>query len=271
MIKDPAFDQGSTTSTAVPVALDFHVTPRTEQAIKDATVAAFELVDSQAMSFHLTKYGKAAIKRFRASPDSWAQMITQLAYVRLLRSLGQKRQGGTYESATTRRFYKGRTEVIRVVSSESEAFVQSMLDPHVPRNKRKALFMEAAKKHVETAKAAGSGQGFDRHLLGLKKLMEKDEVGTVALFDDPVVKRSQHWVLSTSAVFSGIFEAYGWGEVVPDGFGVAYMTGFDGVFSPQRFSDLSLKGFFQIVSCIPLHRGRKCQTRSSATRLPKQQ
>jgi carnitine O-acetyltransferase len=228
MIKDPAFDQGSESSTAVPASLDFHVTPQTEKAIKDATVAAFELIDSQAMSFHLTKYGKAAIKKFQTSPDSWAQMIIQLAYTRLLRSLGQKRQGGTYESATTRKFYKGRTEVIRVISSESDAFVESMLDPRVPRSKRKALFREAAKKHIETAKDAGSGQGFDRHIMGLKKVMEKDEVGTVALFDDPVVKRSQHWALSTSAIFSGIFEAYGWGEVVPDGFGVAYMTGFDG-------------------------------------------
>ena len=230
MIKDPAFDQGSETSTAVPVVLDFHITPRTEQAIKDATLAAFELVDSQTMSFHLTKYGKAAIKKFQASPDSWAQMIIQLAHARLLRSLGQKRQGGTYESSTTRKFYKGRTEVIRVVSSESDAFVQSMLQPRISWSKRKALFREAARKHVETARSAGSGQGVDRHILGLKKLMEKDEIGTVALFDDPVVKRSQHWVLSTSAIFSGVFEAYGWGEVVPDGFGVAYMTGFDGAF-----------------------------------------
>ena len=228
MIKDPAFDQGSESSSALPVALDFHITPKTEQAIEAATSAAFQLVDSQAMSFHLTKYGKAAIKKFQTSPDSWAQMIIQLAYARLLNSLGQKRPGGTYESASTRKFYKGRTEVIRTISSESDAFVESMLDPHAPWTKRKTLFKEAAKKHIETAKAAGSGQGIDRHILGLKKMMEKDEVGTVALFDDPVFKRSQHWVLSTSAVFSGIFEAYGWGEVVPNGFGVAYMTGFDG-------------------------------------------
>ena len=232
MIKDPAFDQGSRSSMAVPEALDFYVTPQTEQFIKDATIAAFNLVDSQAMSFHLTKYGKATIKGFQTSPDSWAQMIIQLAYSRLLRSLGQNRQGGTYESAATRKFYKGRTEVIRSVSSESDAFVESMLDPHAPWSKRRALYREAAKKHIETAKAATSAQGIDRHLMGLKKVMEKGEVGTVALFDDPVFKRSQHWVLSTSAVFSRIFEAYGWGEVVPDGFGVAYMTGFDGTSSP---------------------------------------
>ena len=236
MIKDPAFDQGSSSSTAVPEALDFYVTPQTEQSIKDATIAAFNLVDSQAMSFHLTKYGKATIKGFQTSPDSWAQMIIQLAYSRLLRSLGQNRQGGTYESAATRKFYKGRTEVIRSVSSESDAFVESMLDPHSPWSKRRALYREAAKKHIKTAKAATSAQGIDRHLMGLKKVMEKGEVGTVALFDDPVFKRSQHWVLSTSAVFSRIFEAYGWGEVVPDGFGVAYMTGFDGTSAPVHWA-----------------------------------
>jgi len=48
-----------------------------------------------------------------------------------------------------------------------------------------------------------------------------------AFLDDPVVKRSSYWVLSTSAVFSKHFPVYGWGEVVPDGFGVAYMTGYD--------------------------------------------
>lgn len=272
MIKDPAFDQGSETSSVFPVALDFHVTPKTEQAIKDATAAAFQLVDSQTMSFHLTKYGKAAIKRFQTSPDSWAQMIIQLAYARLLNSLGQNRKGSTYESASTRKFYKGRTEVIRTISSESDAFVQSMLDPHTPWSKRKALFKEAAKKHIETAKAAGSAQGIDRHLLGLKKVMEKDEVGTVALFDDPVYKRSQYWVLSTSAVFSGIFEAYGWGEVVPDGFGVAYMTGFDGtapIFCLYHLCSYQKRFASQIILCIPSRPGRKCRTRPFVRRLRK--
>ena len=49
------------------------------------------------------------------------------------------------------------------------------------------------------------------------------------LYADPVYKRAKTWVLSTSAVFSKHFHPYGWGEVVPNGFGVAYMTGFDGM------------------------------------------
>jgi carnitine O-acetyltransferase len=48
------------------------------------------------------------------------------------------------------------------------------------------------------------------------------------MFNDPLYARSKHWILSTSAIFSKHFPVYGWGEVVPDGFGVAYMTGYDG-------------------------------------------
>ena len=80
------------------------------------------------------------------------------------------------------------------------------------------------------------------------------------MFEDPVVKRASHWVLSTSALFSRYLREYGWGEVreysfcyphtrltgillrcavlkqqvVPDGFGVAYITGFDGTSFPTE-------------------------------------
>jgi carnitine O-acetyltransferase len=226
-LKDPRFDHGSASPThSTPTPLDFNLASKSHAAIEKATKAAHQLIETQAMSFHLTSYGKAAIKKFGVSPDSWAQMIIQLAYARLLKSTGQKRNGGTYESASTRKFYKGRTEVIRVVSSESDAFVQSMLTPGTNSLEKKRLFMEAVKTHITTAKNAGSGNGFDRHLKGLKELAKKGE--QIELFDDPVYKRSSNWVLSTSAIFSSGFRAYGWGEVVPEGFGVAYMTGFDG-------------------------------------------
>jgi carnitine O-acetyltransferase len=57
----------------------------------------------------------------------------------------------------------------------------------------------------------------------------KEGEPTPAIFSDPLYLRSSRWVLSTSAIFSKYFKVYGWGEVVPDGFGVAYMTGFDGM------------------------------------------
>ena len=58
--------------------------------------------------------------------------------------------------------------------------------------------------------------------------MLKDGEEMPNIFKDELVGRSSYWKLSTSAVFSKHFGPYGWGEVVPDGFGVAYMTGFDG-------------------------------------------
>jgi carnitine O-acetyltransferase len=42
-------------------------------------------------------------------------MVIQLAYARLLAATGKAREGGTYEAASTRKFFKGRTEAIRYV------------------------------------------------------------------------------------------------------------------------------------------------------------
>ncbi|KAG6833240.1 hypothetical protein H0H87_009861 [Tephrocybe sp. NHM501043] len=226
MLANPAFDHGSPASSSsfVPTPLDWQITPAITEAIAKADAAAIELIESQELGFLLTPYGKAAIKKFGVSPDSWAQMIVQLAYRRLIGV--HQRVGGTYEAATTRKFDKGRTEAIRVVTSESDAWVASMDNSNIGNDERRKLFTAATKKHVELAKNAGNGLGVDRHLFGLKKLL-KDGEEVPELFSDPVFLRSSYWVLSTSAIFSKHFPVYGWGEVVPDGFGVAYMTGYD--------------------------------------------
>lgn len=89
------------------------------------------------------------------------------------------------------------------------------------------------------------GEGVDRHMLGWLicslqvhqlisyrspglRLSKPSSLSAPALFTDPLYTRSSHWTLSTSAIFSSRLGVYGWGEVVPDGFGVAYMTGFHG-------------------------------------------
>lgn len=117
-----------------PVPLDFQLTPQLHSAIKEARKAADELVNSQDLQYLLLRYGKAAVKQFGVSPDSWAQLTIQLAFWRLSKTglvpgVGSKGQGelaGTYEAATTRKFRKGRTETIRVVSDEVKAFCEAM-------------------------------------------------------------------------------------------------------------------------------------------------
>ncbi|KIY71910.1 acyltransferase ChoActase/COT/CPT [Cylindrobasidium torrendii FP15055 ss-10] len=224
-IADPKWDHGTPSGASyTPKAMEWEMTPVIINAIDKANGAARKLIQDQELSYYLTAYGKAAIKKFGVSPDSWAQMLIQLAYRRLIGDA--QRTGGTYEAATTRKFWKGRTEAIRVVTKESDAFIAAMDDPSKTKDERKALLAAAAKKHIGLAKAAGSGQGIDRHIYGLKKLVQEGE-DAPELFSDPVLARSTNWVLSTSAVFSAHFPVYGWGEVVPDGFGVAYMTGYD--------------------------------------------
>jgi carnitine O-acetyltransferase len=283
MLADPAFDHGSpppTSAAATPDPMDWTITPALATAIASASKEAVALIRSQTLGYHLTRYGKKAIKAFGVSPDGWAQMIIQLAYARLLVATTTTgapafapsiRRGATYEAATTRKFYKGRTEAIRVISSESDRWVRAMDDPRAGREEKKRAFADAVKRHGADARRCGAGLGVDRHLLGgfifalrtslsrsrdffpgmKKSLKEGEELP--ALYTDPLVQRSSYWVLSTSSVFSKNFVVYGWGEVVPDGFGVAYMTGFDGLSLPQlRLSPSCFPGDAKLPSLHPL-------------------
>jgi len=85
----------------------------------DKLVAAHDL-----RVLHYDIYGKNFIKQFKISPDAWAQLVKQLAFYKF-----KGRPGVTYESAQTRKFQRGRTEVIRAASSQSKAWVDAMVDP----------------------------------------------------------------------------------------------------------------------------------------------
>ncbi|KAL8720758.1 MAG: hypothetical protein Q9225_002424 [Loekoesia sp. 1 TL-2023] len=162
-------------------------------------------------------YGKNLIKKFKASPDAYVQMIIQLAYHKMY-NLNRP----TYESAATRRFQQGRTETCRSVSSESVAFCNAMADPHTPPEKCIEFFRKAVDAHVKYITDASDGKGVDRHLFGLKKcLKEGEEVPSI--FTDRAYTYSGTWYLSTSQLSSEFFNGYGWSQVVDEGWGIAYM------------------------------------------------
>jgi carnitine O-acetyltransferase len=71
--------------------------------------------------------------------------------------------------------------------------------------------------------AAGDGRGVDRHFLGLRLLLKPGEEKP-EIFTDPSFSNSCHWNLSTSQVTSEYYTGYGWGQVVSDGYGIAYMV-----------------------------------------------
>ena len=145
--------------------------------------------------------GRAFLKRAKVSPDSFFQLALQLAYTRC--HGGQT--ASTYESVVTLRFYKGRTETGRTVSSDTVAFCKAMTDGGegggVSSAARKAsLLRAAAKAHGRTVAAAASGQGVDRHLFALRIAALEGGTEPPALLDDPLVARASGWQLSTSQV-----------------------------------------------------------------------
>jgi len=153
---------------------------------------------------HFEQYGKDAIKKHKVSPDAWVQMVKQLAY--------GKMTGGkpavTYESAQTRKFRLGRTEVIRSASAQSKAFVDAMLDPNGSDVERAKLFRAAAGRHIQYATWAADGQGVDRHMFGLKKLLRKGEE-MPEVFKDEAFALSSTWTLSTSNLTSEYLDNWG--------------------------------------------------------------
>jgi len=162
-------------------------------------------------------YGKGLIKKFRCSPDAYVQMIIQLAYYKMY---GKNRP--TYESAATRRFQLGRTETCRTVSEASVAWCNAMASAEADDKSRVDLFRKAVDSHLEYIGAASDGKGVDRHLFGLKRLLEPGQ-DVPALYQDPAFAYSCSWYLSTSQLSSEFFNGYGWSQVIDDGFGIAYM------------------------------------------------
>lgn len=74
--------------------------------------------------------------------------------------------------------------------------------------------------------------------------MLKENEKLPEIYSDPLFQRSSYWVLSTSAIHNPNFEVYGWGEVVPDGYGIAYVAGFDGMIDSFPYSSISFSTLY---------------------------
>lgn len=69
-------------------------------------------------------YGKSYMKDHKIHPDSFVQMALQWAYYKIHKSFP-----ATYETATMRVFYHGRTETVRSCSIEVKEWIDKMIDP----------------------------------------------------------------------------------------------------------------------------------------------
>ena len=168
-------------------------------------------------------YGSYFIKKSGFPPDAFVQTAMQLATYRLF---GE--QVGTYEATQVRSFLHGRTEVTRAATTESEAFIKRMgfrpkldEDNSAIRKEKLSLLKRATSTHAKNTGLAAKAQGVDRHLMGLSMMVKEGET-LPTLYSDPVFLRSKRWRSSTSQLSHPRFNLWGYGEVVPDGVGLAY-------------------------------------------------
>ena len=203
---------------AEPTALRFELNPQVQNDIATAQRLFQEVIAQHELKVQAYQgYGKGLIKKFKCSPDAYVQMVIQLAYHKMY---GKNRP--TYESAATRKFQQGRTETCRSVSDESVAFCDAMANPEIGPEECEKLFRAAVNAHIKNIADASDGRGVDRHLFGLKKLIQEGEE-TPELFKDPVYSYSSTWYISSSQLSSEFFNGYGWSQVVDQGWGIAYM------------------------------------------------
>ncbi|XP_062841938.1 peroxisomal carnitine O-octanoyltransferase isoform X2 [Trichomycterus rosablanca] len=158
----------------------------------------YRTTDLQIVCYAFTSFGKAAIKKRKLHPDTFVQLAMQLTYYRL-----HGKPGSCYETATTRRFYHGRTETMRPCTVEAQHWCAVMLNPAASVEEKRQALLRAFNKHNKLMDEAQKGKGFDRHLLGLYLIAKEEGLPVPELYTDPLYSKSGgggNFVLSSSLV-----------------------------------------------------------------------
>ncbi|KAG0228524.1 Carnitine O-acetyltransferase mitochondrial [Actinomortierella wolfii] len=215
-------------------AIKFVVNDEILHTIQQAEVNAKKMIDNvESVLIHFNEFGSNFLKSVKCSPDAFVQMALQLAYYRHYGTWTP-----TYESASTRLFLGGRTETVRSCSLESVAFVKGFESKTADKTEKQRLLANAIKSHTEYMIAASNGKGVDRHLLGLRSMMQTpQEQQQATIFQDLSYIQSMYFRLSTSNMSPGDNFWGGFGPVVPEGYGINYAIGKENI----KFSISSLK------------------------------
>ncbi|KAF4520959.1 hypothetical protein B566_EDAN011595 [Ephemera danica] len=201
-----------------PKKLTFIVTDEIQESIKTAKVNLQKQIDDFDMRCYVfSPFGKDMIKSLKISPDGFIQMAIQLAFYRL-----HGEPSAQYESAILRRFLHGRTETIRSCSEEAVYFCRTMLNSAASYEDKAKALRTAVAIHRALVLEAVSGQGVDRHLMGLGMATAELGLEMPKLFQDPGFTRSSYYRLSTSQMFMRYAAFFMFGPVVSDGYGICY-------------------------------------------------
>ena len=119
------------------------------------------------------------------------------------------RPGATYQTATTRAYYHGRTETVRSCTPELIEWCKQMsIENKSNRLSDKELLdllLKACKKHNQLMNEARQNAGVDRHLMGLRLVARDLDMKVPDLYTDPAWKKcggDGNFVISSSCLGS---------------------------------------------------------------------
>ncbi|XP_077978654.1 peroxisomal carnitine O-octanoyltransferase-like [Glandiceps talaboti] len=142
------------------------------------------------------KFDRGLLKSKRIHPDAFIQSAIQLTYYKL-----HGKPGPTYETATTRQFYHGRTETVRTCTVENIEFCKAMLDKNASAQVKLELLNKAAAKHLQMMNECKNNAGCDRHLFGLQMIALENGIPLPDIYlDESYVKSggNGNFILSSS-------------------------------------------------------------------------
>ena len=188
------------------------------------TALGDEIFASDVYALEFREYGKNFITGNKMSPDSFVQMSMLVAYYALYGKVVC-----SYEPVLTKQFYHGRTEAMRAATPEARALCEAFTSHFTTNQEKLGALIKATKEHSRLVKEASSGKGVDRHLFALKCIAEKKGKGPLKFFQSKAWAQLNHTVLSTSNCGNPALRHFGFGPVVPDGFGIGYIIKEDGL------------------------------------------
>ncbi len=151
------------------------------------------------------------------SLDGFMQILFQYAHKQAFKEIVP-----TYESVDVRNFFRGRTECLRPVSTQSVKVVE-MIESRNSEKLQEAI-IASTNEHYKRLKNCQNGHGVNRHLLGLD-LMAKELAIDVELFADDSYKLISNNRISTSSLTNRLVKYFYFQQVSDDGFGISYQLG----------------------------------------------
>lgn len=138
-----------------PERLEFHVNDKIFNEIEKAKNTFRENTESVSVTIKFFDgFGKASLKGHKFHPEAIVQIALQLAYYRMY-----GKPASTYVTATTRRYFHGRTETCRACFPENVDFAKAVIDGSASPDQLYQLLKKAVSKFQSMMHDATNNEG----------------------------------------------------------------------------------------------------------------